>query len=132
MNNTRSISILTLGALAAAVLWLGFAGTVANATEKESNATAAFARLKSLSGTWEATSQKGKMTTTYEVIANGSSLVETFKMPGEDDAVLINRQALHAFRLRFPHPRLGRWMEFEAPLQEDLTGLLEALRRWRK
>jgi 23S rRNA pseudouridine1911/1915/1917 synthase len=56
----------------------------------------------------------------------------TGKMPGEDDMVLINRQALHAYRLRFAHPRLGRWMEFEAPLPEDMAGVLEALRRWRK
>ena len=54
------------------------------------------------------------------------------KMPGADDEVLINRQALHAFRLRFQHPRLGRWMEFEAPLPEDFLGTLEAIRRWRK
>jgi 23S rRNA pseudouridine1911/1915/1917 synthase len=51
---------------------------------------------------------------------------------GEDDYVLLNRQALHAFRLRFQHPRLGRWMEFEAPLPEDLQGMLSALRQWRK
>ena len=56
----------------------------------------------------------------------------TGKIPGEDDLVLINRQALHAYRLRFAHPRLGRWMEFEAPLPEDMAGVLEALRRWRK
>jgi 23S rRNA pseudouridine1911/1915/1917 synthase len=54
------------------------------------------------------------------------------KVPGLDDEVLINRQALHAFRLRFRHPRLGRWMEFEAPLPEDIVGTLEALRRFRK
>lgn len=51
---------------------------------------------------------------------------------GEDDHVLLNRQALHAFRLRFQHPRLGRWMEFEAPLPDDLRELLQALRQWRK
>jgi 23S rRNA pseudouridine1911/1915/1917 synthase len=53
-------------------------------------------------------------------------------MPGsEDDEVLISRQALHAWRLRFRHPRLERWMEFEAPLPADMTRTLEALRRWR-
>src|SRR5947209_5075551 len=53
--------------------------------------------------------------------------------PGEaDDYVLLNRQALHAYRLRFQHPRLGRWMEFEAPMPEDLKETLDALRRWRK
>ena len=56
----------------------------------------------------------------------------TGKMPGEDDEVLICRQALHAFRLRFEHPRLGRWMEFEAPLPPDMVRALQALRQWRK
>lgn len=39
------------------------------------------------------------------------------------------RQALHAFRLGFAHPRGGRQMRFEAPLPQDLTALLERLRR---
>jgi 23S rRNA pseudouridine1911/1915/1917 synthase len=56
----------------------------------------------------------------------------TGKMPGDDDEVLIGRQALHAFRLRFAHPRLGRWMAFEAPLPPDMLGTLHALRQWRK
>jgi 23S rRNA pseudouridine1911/1915/1917 synthase len=56
----------------------------------------------------------------------------TGRMPGEDDEVLIARQALHAYRLRFQHPRLGRWMEFEAPLPADMRRTLEALRQWRK
>jgi 23S rRNA pseudouridine1911/1915/1917 synthase len=50
---------------------------------------------------------------------------------GKDDEVLISRQALHAWRLRFRHPRLERWMEFEAPLPTDMTRTLESLRRWR-
>jgi 23S rRNA pseudouridine1911/1915/1917 synthase len=52
--------------------------------------------------------------------------------PDTSDVVLINRQALHAYRLRFQHPRLGRWMEFEAPLPEDMLRVLRALREWRK
>ncbi|MBO0696772.1 MAG: RluA family pseudouridine synthase [Zavarzinella sp.] len=56
----------------------------------------------------------------------------TGKMPGEDDEVLISRQALHAYRLRFQHPRLGRWMEFEAPLPADMLRTLDALRRYRR
>jgi 23S rRNA pseudouridine1911/1915/1917 synthase len=56
----------------------------------------------------------------------------TGRIPDVDDEVLIARQALHAFRLRFQHPRLGRWMEFEAPLPADMTRTLEALRKWRK
>jgi len=56
----------------------------------------------------------------------------TGKIPGVDDEVLIARQALHAYRLRFPHPRLGRWMEFEAPLPADMRRTLDALQKWRR
>ncbi len=36
----------------------------------------------------------------------------------------IRRQALHACRLQFPHPMTGEWMEFTAPLPEDMQRLL--------
>jgi 23S rRNA pseudouridine1911/1915/1917 synthase len=39
------------------------------------------------------------------------------------------RQALHARRLSFRHPRDGRALVFEAPLPEDMKGLLVRLRR---
>ena len=41
--------------------------------------------------------------------------------PGEDVA-LIARQALHAFRLRFRHPRTDQWIEAELPLPPDTSG----------
>lgn len=50
--------------------------------------------------------------------------------PAEDE-VLIGRQALHAFRLRFQHPRTQQWIEAEAPLPPDMRRLLEALRKYR-
>jgi 23S rRNA pseudouridine1911/1915/1917 synthase len=40
----------------------------------------------------------------------------------------FRRQALHAFRLAFKHPRDGRALTFEAPLPEDMLALLDALR----
>jgi 23S rRNA pseudouridine1911/1915/1917 synthase len=40
----------------------------------------------------------------------------------------LNRQALHATLLAFPHPRTGVMMTFESPLPEDMTQLLSALR----
>ena len=52
-------------------------------------------------------------------------------LPKERDEVLIGRQALHAFRLRFRHPRTGEWLEAEAPLPPDMRRLLEALRAHR-
>lgn len=43
--------------------------------------------------------------------------------------VAFRRQALHAHRLRFFHPRDGRELVFEAPLPADFADLLERLRR---
>jgi 23S rRNA pseudouridine1911/1915/1917 synthase len=40
---------------------------------------------------------------------------------------LIDRHALHAERLGFEHPVAGRWMEFAAPLPEDMERLLRKL-----
>jgi 23S rRNA pseudouridine1911/1915/1917 synthase len=52
-------------------------------------------------------------------------------VPKEQDEVLMARQALHAFRLRFRHPRKGTWLEAEAPLPPDMRRTLEALRAGR-
>jgi len=38
------------------------------------------------------------------------------------------RQALHAARLSFTHPRTGKKMSFKAPLPADMAGLLRSLR----
>jgi len=40
------------------------------------------------------------------------------------------RQALHAERLGFLHPRTGAALEFRAPLARDMRELLDHLRRW--
>jgi 23S rRNA pseudouridine1911/1915/1917 synthase len=47
------------------------------------------------------------------------------------DEIILPRQALHAHRLRFQHPRKGTWIEAEAKLPGDMEGALEALRRCR-
>jgi 23S rRNA pseudouridine1911/1915/1917 synthase len=39
----------------------------------------------------------------------------------------FHRQALHACGIRFRHPSTGEWLEFEAPLPEDMHRLLTAL-----
>ncbi len=49
-------------------------------------------------------------------------------VPRDADEVLIGRQALHAFRLRFQHPRTGQWIEAEAPFPPDMRRTLDALR----
>jgi 23S rRNA pseudouridine1911/1915/1917 synthase len=47
------------------------------------------------------------------------------------DEVLIARQALHASRLRFFHPRLRKVIQVEAPLPQDFQKTLAALRKYR-
>lgn len=49
----------------------------------------------------------------------------------ESDEVLLPRQALHAGRLRFFHPRLRQVINVEAPLPADFERTLAALRRHR-
>lgn len=53
-------------------------------------------------------------------------------LPPENDEVLMTRQALHAHRLRFWHPRLKKVIEGEAPLPADFQKTLAALREHRK
>ena len=41
---------------------------------------------------------------------------------------ILNRQALHAKKLSFTHPKTGEWMEFESDLPDDFQQVLE---KWR-
>jgi 23S rRNA pseudouridine1911/1915/1917 synthase len=45
--------------------------------------------------------------------------------------VLLQRQALHARRLRFVHPVTNEPLEVEAPLPDDITAVLAELREFR-
>ena len=49
----------------------------------------------------------------------------------EADEILMPRQALHASRLRFHHPRRGTFIETEAPLPPEFQKTLAALRQHR-
>lgn len=48
-----------------------------------------------------------------------------------DETVLLDRQALHARRLRFAHPQSGETIEVEAPLPADMAAVLAELRAYR-
>jgi 23S rRNA pseudouridine1911/1915/1917 synthase len=52
--------------------------------------------------------------------------------PGADpDDLLMPRQALHAHRLRFQHPKTQQWIEAVAPLPAEFERTLAALRQHR-
>jgi len=47
---------------------------------------------------------------------------------GEDDALLIDRQALHSYKIEFPHPTTNELVEYTASLPPDMERTLEVLR----
>ncbi len=62
----------------------------------------------------------------------GGHLVSEKALAGTgDDTPLLERQALHAFRIRFVHPIKQEAMELEAPLPEDLNRLIDLIRTHR-
>jgi hypothetical protein len=64
------------------------AGATAGAGPADGNNSAqAFERLTSLAGTWEASTPRGKVTTTYELVSGGSVLLERLEMGGKDPMV---------------------------------------------
>lgn len=49
--------------------------------------------------------------------------------PARPARILLERQALHAWRLSFRHPGDGRGLAFEAPIPADMLAILGPLRR---
>ncbi len=43
---------------------------------------------------------------------------------------LLPRQALHAYKIGFKHPKTKEWMEFENPLPEDMKAVIEKWERY--
>lgn len=50
--------------------------------DQASSAAAGFERLKRLAGTWQVEGKMGKAQSTYEVVANGSTVIERFTIDG--------------------------------------------------
>ena len=83
MSRNRFFVVAGIMAMAASLAWAGTKGSAA--TNDQSNAGAAFDKLKTLAGQWEASSEKGKVTSTLELISNGTVLLEKIRVPGEDE-----------------------------------------------
>jgi 23S rRNA pseudouridine1911/1915/1917 synthase len=49
-----------------------------------------------------------------------------------DEEILMERQALHAYRLTFHYEPTGKELTLEAPLAGDIARLIEALRKYQK
>lgn len=50
----------------------------------------------------------------------------------QEEAPLLHRTALHAWRLVFDHPATGERMTVDCPLPKDLKAAVNQLRKWRK
>jgi 23S rRNA pseudouridine1911/1915/1917 synthase len=63
----------------------------------------------------------------------GRQVISTFARQkaelAEEVLAIINRQALHAAILGFVHPVTGKYLEFSAPMPEDMSGLLNILNK---
>jgi len=74
----------------------------------------------------------------HPIVADGTyggKLVYPWQLANTEPAVedpVIDRPALHAWRLQFEHPTTEEIVEFEAPLPEDMQNTLDMLREYRK
>lgn len=106
---------------------LTFAAAGIHASENKAGASvdsqAAFARLKSLAGEWEASTSSGKAHLSYEVIAGGTSIVErdtAEKMPG-----MLTVYHMDGARLMLEHYCMaGNQPRMEARAYDPQTGEL--------
>jgi hypothetical protein len=79
-----------VAACAVLAITVCFACSAAGAADKgAANASAAFDKLKTLAGQWEAASEKGKVTSTIEVVSNGTALLEKITVPGDGEMVTV-------------------------------------------
>jgi hypothetical protein len=88
------------------------------------DARAAFARLKSLAGEWQADTPKGRAQVRYEVIAGGSVLLEHDRMPGHDE--MLTAYHLDGDKLVLTHYCMaGNQPHMVAQRFDDQSGELE-------
>ena len=87
MSKYLRIALLSLVAAALGLVPVGTA--LAADTSKSANASLAFDKLKSLVGQWEAMSDKGTVTASYELVANGTALLEKTKVQNEGEMVTV-------------------------------------------
>lgn len=87
----KQISRISLVALALTIAsCLGSSGAAfAQATKDPANAAQAFDKLKTLAGHWEATTDKGKVSTSFELVSGGTALVEHMSMAGEKEMLTV-------------------------------------------
>lgn len=107
-------------------------GVIARKPDRAARADDAFAASHDSPGGRDANDERGADVEDEDLdaVEDGDVAAATpafrFTLPDRPD-VGIARHALHAARLAFAHPVLGTWSTFEAPLPDDMQGLIDAL-----
>ncbi|HEY6307646.1 MAG TPA: hypothetical protein VI488_14430 [Candidatus Angelobacter sp.] len=87
---SRNRIFMVVGFFVAMAACFAWAGTSGKAPSKDqSNAVTAFDKLKALAGQWEADSDKGKVTSSLELVSNGTALMEKINVPGDGEMVTV-------------------------------------------
>src|SRR5215470_4974278 len=116
----KTISLLITGLLLVSVTL-----AAAPAANSSNDATAAFARLKTLSGEWEATTSMGKTHLSYQVISGGNAVVE--RESNEKTPEMLTVYYLDGDRLLLTHYCMaGNQPRMEARAFDPQTGELRA------
>lgn len=93
-------------------------------TDRRVDASAAFARLKTLAGEWEADTKMGKARLSYEVIAGGTTLIE--RESAEKMAPMMTAYHLDGDRLLLTHYCMaGNQPRMQASAYNPETGEIE-------
>ena len=83
----RIKNVVAIGSLLFAAAAFAAAGPTSPKPDAKVDAAAAFSRLKSLAGDWNVESARGKGHSQFQVVANGSVVLERFTEPGGGEMV---------------------------------------------
>ena len=87
MNRNRLLLAIFFLATATGLAFAENGGSPA--AKDASNAVAAFAKLKALAGQWESASEKAKVTSSWELLSNGTALLERLTVAGEGEMATV-------------------------------------------
>jgi hypothetical protein len=114
----KTLSLLIAGLLLTAVV-----SAMTPPANADTDAAAAFARLKTLAGDWEANTDRGKSHLKYEVISGGNAVVE--HESGEKEPEMLTVYHLDGNRLLLTHYCMaGNQPRMEARAFDPQTGEL--------